>query len=50
MVQQEEELEWTSEAIREDSRFHRLATMGTYINAVLVLALIGIGVYCVGGF
>jgi hypothetical protein len=48
MVQQEEDLEWTEDALREDARYHQLANFGFFANAVLVLALIALGVFLLG--
>ncbi|MBP86814.1 MAG: hypothetical protein CMJ64_08865 [Planctomycetaceae bacterium] len=45
MIDLEEELEWMPEAIREDDRYHQLAQIGMFIDAVLVLGIVGMLVW-----
>ncbi len=45
MIDMEEELEWMPEAIREDDRYHQLAQIGMFIDAALVLGIVGMIVW-----
>lgn len=41
----EEELEWMPEAVREDDRYHKLAQIGMFVDAVLVVGIVGMLVW-----
>lgn len=45
MIDQEEELEWTEDAWREEARHHLLAQLGMVIDGALLLALMGMFVF-----
>jgi hypothetical protein len=45
MLDLEEELEWTPEALREDARYHRLAQFGMFVDGALILGLVGMLAY-----
>ncbi len=45
MLQLEEELEWTEQAVREDYRCHLFANTLVIVNGVLLIALFGVLVY-----
>jgi hypothetical protein len=45
MLDLEEELEWTPDAIREDRRYQRWAQLGMFVDAALIIALVGMFVY-----
>ena len=41
LPEQQEELEWTEEAIRQDQKHHALANLGFCLSTVLLLGLVG---------
>jgi len=45
MIDLEEELEWMPEAVRQDDRYHQLAQIGMFVDAVLVLGIVGMLVW-----
>ncbi len=45
MIDLQEELEWMPEAVREDDRYHRLAQVVMFVDAALVLGIVGMLVW-----
>jgi hypothetical protein len=49
LMQLEEDLEWTDEALAEEEWLQKFVGFGTFLNGTLILALIGLAVYAVAG-
>lgn len=45
MIDLQEELEWMPEAVRQDDRYHQLAQIGMFVDAVLLLGIVGMLVW-----
>lgn len=45
MIDLEEELEWMPDAVRQDDRFHQLAQVGMFVDAVLLVGIVGMLVW-----